>query len=85
MYQDQGQPLQAFQLLKKAAELLPDDPDLQLRSGQNLLLQGEYQDWLDALPENLADSALADALRAICDLDLSEIQDVDLPRGYGRD
>jgi hypothetical protein len=31
-----------------------------------------YQAWLDALPKNLADSAAADALRAICDLDLLE-------------
>jgi hypothetical protein len=48
-------------------------------------LQNEYQDWLDALPPSLADGALADALHAICDLDLSEIQEIDLSRGYGRE
>jgi tetratricopeptide (TPR) repeat protein len=48
MYQEQGQPLQASQLLKKAAELLPDDPALQLRLAQNLLLQGEYQEAREA-------------------------------------
>jgi len=31
-------------------------------------LQGDYQAWLDGLPPSLADSATADALRAICDL-----------------
>ena len=31
-------------------------------------LQNDYQAWLDALPENMADSGIADALRAICDL-----------------
>ena len=50
-----------------------------------LELQGDYQAWLDALPENLADSATADALRVICDLDLSELASVESPRGFGRD
>jgi len=48
-------------------------------------LQGDYQAWLDALPENMADSATADALRAICDLDLSELQSIVPPKGFGRD
>jgi hypothetical protein len=39
-------------------------------------LQGDYQAWLDALPPSLVDSAMADALRAICDLDLSELQGI---------
>jgi hypothetical protein len=33
-------------------------------------LQDDYRAWLDSLPDNLAESATADALRAICDLDL---------------
>jgi hypothetical protein len=37
-------------------------------------LQSEYQAWLDAMPENMADSGTAEALRAICDLDLSELE-----------
>ena len=48
-------------------------------------LQAAYQDWLDALPENFQDSATAEALRAICDLDLSELEGVAPPRGFGRD
>ena len=47
-------------------------------------LQAEYQDWLDALPEGLEDSATAERLREICELDL-EALDVEPPRGYGRD
>jgi hypothetical protein len=47
-------------------------------------LQADYQAWLDALPENLADSATADALRAICEIDLSQLE-IEPPRGYGRD
>jgi hypothetical protein len=31
------------------------------------------------------DSALAEALQAICDLDLSELQAIIPPRGFGRD
>ena len=48
-------------------------------------LQGEYAEWLEALPGNQQDSALAEALRAIVDLDLSELQAIEPPRGFGRD
>jgi len=48
-------------------------------------LQAEYAAWLDALPDNQEDSALAEALRAIVELDLSELQAVEPPRGFGRD
>jgi hypothetical protein len=50
-----------------------------------LELQVDSQAWLDALPENLADSATAVALRVICDLDLLERASVELPHGFGRD
>src|SRR5471030_3426177 len=48
-------------------------------------LQGEYRDWLDTLPPSLESSATAEELRAICDLDLSELESVEPPRGFGRD
>ena len=48
-------------------------------------LQSEYQARLDALPENLASSATADSLQLICELDLSELTNVDLPLGFRRD
>ena len=48
-------------------------------------LQAEYATWLDALPDNQQDSALADALRAIVEFDLSELQAIEPPRGFGRD
>jgi hypothetical protein len=48
-------------------------------------LHAEYAGWLDALADNQQDSALADALRAIVDLDLSELQAVEPPRSFGRD
>ena len=48
-------------------------------------LQAEYDAWLNALPETLAQTATAEALRAICDLDLSELQAVEPPKGFGRD
>ena len=46
--------------------------------------QVEYAAWLDSLPENLRDSALAEALQAICDLDFSELKAIIPPRGFGR-
>ena len=47
--------------------------------------QVEFMAWLDSLPENLQDGATAEALRAICEFDLSELQAIVPPRGFGRD
>lgn len=49
------------------------------------VLQTEYAAWLEALPDNLRDSATAEMLSAICELDLSELQAIEPPRGFGRD
>jgi hypothetical protein len=48
-------------------------------------LQAQYAAWLEALPPNLQDGLLADALQVICDFDLAELQAIDPPRGFGRD
>ena len=48
-------------------------------------LQGQYAAGLESLPENLHDSATAEALLAICDLDLTELEAIVPPRGFGRD
>jgi hypothetical protein len=50
-----------------------------------IALQSQYAAWLEALPENLQDSATAEALVAICDLDLTELEAIVPPRGFGRD
>ena len=50
-----------------------------------LALQTEYNAWADTLPDGLRDTATAEALQAIVDLDLSELADITPPRGYGRD
>jgi hypothetical protein len=48
-------------------------------------LQAEYAAWLDALPDNQQDGAIGEALRAIVEFDLSELQAIEPPRGFGRD
>lgn len=48
-------------------------------------LQARYAAWLEALPDNQQDGATAEALRAIVELDLSELQAIEPPRGFGRD
>ena len=48
-------------------------------------LQEEYRAWLDNLPQHLETSKLADKLQTIVELDLEALQDIDPPRGYGRD
>jgi hypothetical protein len=40
---------------------------------------------LENLPDSLQDGTTAEALRTICDLDLSELQAIVPPRGFGRD
>ena len=47
--------------------------------------QAEFIAWYDALPEGLRDTATAEALRAIAELDLTELQAIIPPRGFGRD
>jgi hypothetical protein len=48
-------------------------------------LQAEYGVWLEALPSNQQDSVPAEALRTIVEFDLSELQAIEPPRGFGRD
>ena len=48
-------------------------------------LQEEYRAWLDNLPPNLENSTLADKLQTIVEFDLEALQEIDPPRGYGRD
>ncbi len=50
-----------------------------------LALQDQYREWREALPESLAGPATAGLLEQVCDLDLSVLEAVELPRGFGRD
>ena len=50
-----------------------------------LALQAAYTAWHQALPETFANTATAEALQAIVELDLEPLADVAPPRGYGRD
>ena len=47
-------------------------------------IQRECEAWLDTLPLGSM-SATAEALRAICNLDLSELEVIEPPRGRGKD
>jgi len=46
-------------------------------------IQADCQAWLDSLPETLTHSAAADALRAVCELDLGGLEVVEPPRATG--
>jgi len=50
-----------------------------------IAVQTECDAWLQSLPEGLQASATAEALQAICDLDLSDLEAIEPPRGFGRD
>jgi hypothetical protein len=50
-----------------------------------LEIQVECVDWLEALPDSLRGTPMAEALEAIADLDLSALAEIRPPRGYGRD
>ena len=55
-------------------------------------MQSEYQDWMATLPDNLRESAVAEKLESITEIDfdgaietVSAAEDADLPLGFGRD
>jgi hypothetical protein len=48
-------------------------------------VQAECAAWFEALPDSLRDSATAEALQEMIELDLDVIAAVQPPRGYGRD
>ncbi len=50
-----------------------------------LAIQATYADWLTALPGGLRGSSIAEALEAIVELALTDLAEIALPRGYGRD
>ena len=50
-----------------------------------IALQADYVAWADALPDALRETAAGEALQTIVDLDLTDLADIEPPRGYGRD
>ena len=50
-----------------------------------MTVQAECAAWFEALPESLRDSATAETLQEIINLDLETIAAVRPPLGYGRD
>jgi hypothetical protein len=50
-----------------------------------LAVQAECAAWYEALPDSLRDSATAEALQEMIELDLEAIAAVQPPLGYGRD
>ena len=50
-----------------------------------LVLQAEHEAWLEALPDTLRDTTTAEALRTICEFDLSDLQAIEPPHRSGRD
>lgn len=48
-------------------------------------LQEHYRDCLDTLPDALCDTLYGERLQAIADVDIETLQEIEPPRGYGRD
>ena len=48
---------------------------------QQAVLADEYAAWCNALPESLRDSATAEAMQAIIELDIDNLPDIEPPRG----
>lgn len=53
--------------------------------GELVSLQADYAAWWEVLPDSLRDTATAEALQAIVELDLEALAAIVPPRGYGRD
>ena len=50
-----------------------------------IAVQTECDAWLQGLPNSLQESVTAEALQAISDLDLTDLQAIEPPRRFGRD
>jgi hypothetical protein len=50
-----------------------------------LTIQATYANWLAALPDGLHGSSIAQVLETVVELDLTDLVEIELPRGYGRD
>ena len=50
-----------------------------------IALQAEYAGWLETLPEGLSSTTTAEALATIVEFDLSDLEAIEPPRGFGRD
>ena len=48
-------------------------------------IQDEYRAWQESLPEGLRDSPMGRRLEEVVNLDLSELENIELPLGFGRD
>ena len=69
----------AIEAVREAAQNLED-------------IRDEYQEWRDNLPENLECSPTAEKLDEVIEFDIDQIRDaldeaenLELPRGFGRD
>src|SRR5262249_42154708 len=62
-----------------------EGPRVRIPVDELMTMQGVYRKWVGTLPPSLEASATVDALRAICELDLSKLDSVEPPRGFGRD
>lgn len=58
-------------------------------AGEIIRIREECRAWREALPESLESSSTAEmldeALETLDGIDLEALEDLDLPRGYGRD
>jgi hypothetical protein len=50
-----------------------------------VVLQSDYTQWFEALPEPFRDTTTGEALQALVDFDLDELATIEPPRGFGRD
>ncbi len=48
-------------------------------------LQDEWRDRLDSIPETLRDTPYGERLQIVADADIEALEDIEPPRGYGRD
>ena len=48
-------------------------------------LQEHYRDCLDRLPDALCDTLYGERLQIIADADIEALEEIEPPRGYGRD
>ena len=80
----EGQPVVKVVVRRKAADRRSRAQRWRDAVDELVQLQAEYQEWLEVMPAG-GSEATREALEAICEVDLSELEGIEAPVGFGRD
>ena len=83
---DRNAPVRKYIIPVEAKGRPPSRPQRWRAAVEKLVeLQDEYRAWYDRMPHSLQSTETGLRLELLVGLDLAELREVELPRGFGRD